>query len=75
MMADVDTSRYSGHQFQIGAETKAAAAGLSDSAIQTLGRWSSESFKHYVRLSPQDLATYSRSLVKEKSVSIIIHAH
>ena len=35
--AGVDTSRYSGHSFRIGAATTAAQAGLQDSLIQMLG--------------------------------------
>ena len=42
--AGVDTSRYSGHSFWIGAATTAAQAGLQDSLIQTLGRWRSSAF-------------------------------
>ena len=61
--AGIEASRYSGHSFRIGEATSAAACGLADSPIQTLGRWSSDSFKHYIRLPPQDLATMSKSLI------------
>ena len=34
----------------------AAACGLEDSTIKTLGRWSSAAFQLYIRASPSDLA-------------------
>ena len=37
----------------------AAVPGLEDSAIQTLGRWDNEAYKHYILLSPATLAVYS----------------
>ncbi len=40
-MAGIECSRYSGHSFWIGAATAAAARGIEDSIIKTLGRWKS----------------------------------
>ena len=47
----LDASRYKGHRFRIGAATFAAQCNLSDSRIRALGRWSSNAFKSYIRLS------------------------
>lgn len=53
---------YAGHSFRIGAATTAAAAGLEDSLIRTLGRWKSSSYLLYIRIDPRQLAAVSSSL-------------
>ena len=45
--------KYSGYSFSIGAATAAAAAGVEDSLIKTLGRWESSIYQTYVRV-PRD---------------------
>lgn len=45
----LDSSRYKGHSFRIGAATAAAERGLSDSQIRSMGRWNSNAFKKYIR--------------------------
>ena len=58
----LDSSRYAGHSFRIGAATTAASVGLEDSVIRALGRWNSSAFLVYVRTPRAQLAEFSRSL-------------
>lgn len=57
-----DDSKYSGHSFRIGAATTAAAMGLEDSLIRTLGRWESSAYHRYIRTPRDRLAQVSRTL-------------
>ena len=53
---------FSSHSFQIGAATSAHTAGLPDSLIRTLGRWSSDAYLVYVRTSLDTLHQAARQL-------------
>ena len=50
------------HSFRIGAATAAAAAGYPRRAIQALGRWASDCYRRYVRISDQTLNCVSRAM-------------
>ena len=50
-----DISLYSSHNYRIRAATTAAAAGLPDSQIQTLGRWQSSAYRSYIHTSHESL--------------------
>ena len=45
----LDSSKYKGHSFRIGAATAAAERGWSDSKIREMGRWNSDAFRKYTR--------------------------
>ena len=61
--AGLDGSAYAGHSFRIGAATTAAANGVEDSLIQTLGRWQSSAYLRYIHVSRSSLAAVSQLLV------------
>ncbi|XP_071503767.1 uncharacterized protein [Diadema antillarum] len=41
---------FSSHSFRIGAATSAATAGIPDARIKGMGRWSSNTFRRYIRI-------------------------
>ncbi len=61
----VDSSRYAGHSFRIGAATAAGAHGLSEPVIQMLGRWKSSAYQLYIRTPRDKLASYSAVISTE----------
>ena len=58
----LDSNNYAGHSFRAGAATTAAAVGIEDSLIKTLGRWESSAYQQYVRIPKQSLSGVSKSL-------------
>lgn len=53
---------FSSHSFRIGAATVAACNGIPDHQIQTLGHWTSDAFKLYIRTPADVLASLSSHL-------------
>ena len=58
----MDHRRFNTHSFRTGVATSAKHVGMSDSHLKALGRWRSDAYLKYVRLSPKDLARLSKSL-------------
>ena len=60
--AGIDASKFSGHSFRHGAASTAAALGVEDSLIMSLGRWKSSAYLLYVRIPQEKLALMSQTL-------------
>ena len=54
--------KFNTHSFRIGAATSAKQANISDSNIQMLGRWRSDTYKRYIHMFPFDIAQFSTTL-------------
>ena len=57
------------HSFRIGGASAAASAGVPDSRIQILGRWSSDAYRRYIHVSDESIISLSRSLVSTNHCS------
>ena len=63
MWSKINVGDYTGHSFRTGAATTAARVGLPEHLIKTLGRWSSDAYKFYIRTSELDIAAVSSKLL------------
>ena len=59
---NLSTQLYNTHSFRIGAATSANRAGFTSHQIKALGRWRSDAFQRYIRMSPKELATLTKQL-------------
>lgn len=59
-----NTVGYSGHSFRIGAASTAASCRLEDHLIRTLGRWSSDCYRTYIRTPLQVIRDAQSSLLQ-----------
>lgn len=50
-IAGISADNFNSHSFRIGAATTCAENGASDAQIRKLGRWQSDAFKKYIRVS------------------------
>jgi hypothetical protein len=58
----LDSRRYGAHSLRIGGATAALAAGMSAAAIRAAGRWSSDVYRIYCRLSRQSAASVASTI-------------
>ena len=54
----------SSHSLRIGAASTAAAMGCPKYLIQSMGRWSSDCFRRYIRLSDTTIRNTSRAMAR-----------
>ncbi len=66
-LAGVNQAKYCSHMysFRIGAATTAAAKGVEDCVIKTLGRWESATYLRYVKIPREQLAGYSSTIASD----------
>lgn len=60
----LNQSQFNTHSFRIGAATTAKEAGVDDIHIKMLGLWRSDTYQLYIRTPPEQLARFSKALVK-----------
>ena len=64
------TANLSSHSFRIGAATTLASQGYPRWLIQSLGRWTSDCFRDYIRIPEATIAQASSALTRETENSV-----
>jgi hypothetical protein len=59
-----DSKSYSGHSFRSGAASSAGKAHVEDHLIKVLGRWKSDSYCRYIKISPPSIKYAQQSLTE-----------
>ncbi|VDI20264.1 Hypothetical predicted protein [Mytilus galloprovincialis] len=59
-----DPNLYNGHSFRSGAATSAGKARVEDHMIKVLGRWKSDSYCRYIKISPTSIKYAQQSLTE-----------
>ena len=57
--AGIDQTKYCTHSFCIGTAMTAAAKGIENAVIKTLGRWESLAYLQYVHIPHEQLVGYT----------------
>jgi len=60
--AGFDAAKYASHSLRIGGACSLAASGMDSAAIQTFGRWKSDAFLNYIRVSDQMIKKASKDM-------------
>ena len=63
--AGVDTSKYAGHNFRIGAATTAAKLGIQDYLIRTMDQWEKSTYLLYIRTPRERMCLVAKTLLKD----------
>ena len=72
-IASTPIKNISSHSFRIGAATTAARAGHPRWLIQSLGRWSSDCFRDYIRISDETMAMVSSSMLDTPTNNVVCY--
>ena len=59
---NMDKGKYNTHSFRIGVATSAKQANNPDTYIQMLRHWRSDTYQHYIKTPPQELAKLSKHI-------------
>ena len=62
---NLNVKLYNVRSFHIGAATSANQAGIPTLHIKVLGRWKSDAYQWYIRISPESLASMTKHLISQ----------